>query len=94
MAWPVECSYPYALGWLACSSLCDASPHQALADMQLMPGVPELCAYLDGKRIPRGLITRNVKTSVDWLHERHLAPLHSLTGHMGARTVCLMMAWS
>lgn len=84
---------PILLYWLACSSPHDASPFQALADMQLMPGVPELCAYLDQKRIPRGLITRNVKTSVDWLHEHHLAPLHSLTGHTVACTTCYVTAW-
>ena len=34
---------------------------QALQEMKLMPGVPELCAFLDQQGIPRGLITRNVK---------------------------------
>lgn len=48
--------------------------------MRLMPGVPELCTFLDQQRIPRGLITRNVKASVDFLHQQHLLPLHSLTG--------------
>jgi hypothetical protein len=58
--------------------------------MQLMPGVPELCAYLDQKRIPRGLITRNVKASVDWLHKNHLAPLHSLTGQTGCAAFAVL----
>lgn len=48
--------------------------------MKLMPGVVELCGFLDEQRIPRGLITRNVKTSVDFLHRQHLTSLHSLPG--------------
>lgn len=41
---------------------------EALDRMQIMPGVPDLCRFLDERRIPRGLITRNVKTSVDYFH--------------------------
>ncbi len=48
--------------------------------MKLMPGVPELCAFLDERRIPRGLITRNVKASVDFFHANHLVHLHALSG--------------
>ena len=33
---------------------------QALRDMQLMPGVLELSAYLDALGMPRALVTRNV----------------------------------
>ncbi|KAJ9505202.1 hypothetical protein QJQ45_011230 [Haematococcus lacustris] len=36
--------------------------------MQIMPGVQELCALCDAAGIPRGLITRNVSTSVEHLH--------------------------
>lgn len=71
---------PTALSNLIHISLHICMAAQALKDMQLMPGVPELCAFLDEKRIPRGLVTRNVKASVDVLHQQHLAPLHSLRG--------------
>lgn len=45
-----------------------ARAHAAIADveadalqrMQLMPGVLELSSYLDGLRVPRALVTRNV----------------------------------
>lgn len=43
---------------------------QALKDMRLMPGVQQLCSFLDSEGIPRGLITRNVKHSVDHFHAR------------------------
>jgi beta-phosphoglucomutase-like phosphatase (HAD superfamily) len=33
---------------------------QALRDMQLMPGVLELSQFLDGRGVPRALVTRNV----------------------------------
>ncbi len=63
-------------------SIWDKNPYalQALKDMKLMPGIVELCGFLDEQRIPRGLITRNVKTSVDFLHRQHLTSLHSLPG--------------
>lgn len=41
---------------------------QALKNMRLMPGVQQLCSFLDSEGIPRGLITRNVKHSVDHFH--------------------------
>lgn len=41
--------------------------HQKL---QIMPGAQHICAFLDAHRIPRGLITRNVKDSVDFFHTR------------------------
>lgn len=51
---------------------------EAMRNMKLMPGTAELLAFLDGRRLPRGLVTRNVKTSVDYFHAhclpRPLAP--------------------
>lgn len=43
---------------------------QGLDRLQIMPGAAELCSFLDSKKIRRGLITRNVKTSVDIFHLR------------------------
>ncbi|GLT99280.1 hypothetical protein SLE2022_167260 [Rubroshorea leprosula] len=43
---------------------------QGLERLQIMPGAAELCGFLDSKKIRRGLITRNVKESVDLFHER------------------------
>ncbi|GLC38602.1 hypothetical protein PLESTB_000451400 [Pleodorina starrii] len=42
---------------------------QALRDMALMPGALELCAFLDQQGLPRGLITRNVRRSVQYFHD-------------------------
>ncbi|KAG2442369.1 hypothetical protein HXX76_002455 [Chlamydomonas incerta] len=42
---------------------------QALKDMSVMPGAPELCAFLDRNGLPRGLITRNVRRSVHYFHD-------------------------
>ena len=44
---------------------------EALQRMQVMPGVLDLCDYLDEHRIPRALITRNVIKSVRWFHAEH-----------------------
>ncbi|XP_031397008.1 haloacid dehalogenase-like hydrolase domain-containing protein At2g33255 isoform X3 [Punica granatum] len=33
-------------------------------------GTPELCTFLDSKKLRRGLITRNVKSAVDLFHQR------------------------
>ncbi|KXZ56885.1 hypothetical protein GPECTOR_1g799 [Gonium pectorale] len=41
----------------------------ALRDMALMPGAQELCAFLDRQGLPRGLITRNVRRSVQHFHD-------------------------
>lgn len=41
---------------------------EALARMEVMPGVQELCAVLDAARVPRALLTRNVSASVDFFH--------------------------
>ncbi|XVF66370.1 hypothetical protein PTKIN_Ptkin10aG0030300 [Pterospermum kingtungense] len=43
---------------------------QGLDCLQIMPGAAELCGFLDGKKIRRGLVTRNVKESVDLFHQR------------------------
>ncbi|XP_021291234.1 haloacid dehalogenase-like hydrolase domain-containing protein At2g33255 [Herrania umbratica] len=43
---------------------------QGLDRLQIMPGAAELCGFLDAKKIRRGLITRNVKESVDLFHQR------------------------
>jgi phosphoglycolate phosphatase-like HAD superfamily hydrolase len=45
---------------------------EARDNMTLMPGVHELLAALDAWGLPRGILTRNVTTSVDWLHNMHL----------------------
>ncbi|XP_020587308.1 haloacid dehalogenase-like hydrolase domain-containing protein At2g33255 isoform X2 [Phalaenopsis equestris] len=42
---------------------------QGLDRLQIMPGAAELCAFIDYKQM-RGLITRNVKASVDLFHQR------------------------
>lgn len=47
----------------------------ALGAMRLMPGALDLCSFLDGAGVPRGLITRNVKQSVDYFHTHHLVGL-------------------
>ena len=44
---------------------------QALHDMQAMPGLLKLCKLLDDIRVPRGLITRNVKRSIEYFHSNH-----------------------
>lgn len=62
---------------------------QALCDMQLMPGVLELSAYLDALGVPRALVTRNVNgrpaqlggESAGW--ER--CSLQATRGALGAR---------
>ena len=42
---------------------------------QLMPGLPELCRFLDAAGVPRGLITRNVKSSIEYFHSNHVSQL-------------------
>ncbi|KAG1654128.1 hypothetical protein FOA52_012180 [Chlamydomonas sp. UWO 241] len=46
----------------------------ALANMRVMPGCTELCAFLDAQQVPRGLITRNVRAGVRHFHDFHLVP--------------------
>ncbi|XP_020691750.1 haloacid dehalogenase-like hydrolase domain-containing protein At2g33255 [Dendrobium catenatum] len=43
---------------------------QGLDRLQIMPGAAELCGYIDSKQMRRGLITRNVKASVDLFHRK------------------------
>uniref|UniRef100_A0A0C9RIG2 TSA: Wollemia nobilis Ref_Wollemi_Transcript_16544_997 transcribed RNA sequence n=1 Tax=Wollemia nobilis TaxID=56998 RepID=A0A0C9RIG2_9CONI len=43
---------------------------QAHQRLQIMPGAMELCELLDSRQIRRGLITRNIKASVDLFHLR------------------------
>ncbi|KAL0897124.1 hypothetical protein Bca101_081085 [Brassica carinata] len=43
---------------------------QGIDKLQIMPGVVELCGFLDSKKIKRGLITRNVKKAIDIFHQR------------------------
>ncbi|KAF5465823.1 hypothetical protein F2P56_015793 [Juglans regia] len=43
---------------------------RGLDRLQIMPGAAELCGFLDSKQLRRGLITRNVKESVDLFHKR------------------------
>ena len=39
-----------------------------------MPGAAELCGWLDSRGVPRGLLTRNVRASVEHFHANHLVP--------------------
>eukprot|EP00244_Chara_vulgaris_P003400 TRINITY_DN16171_c0_g1_i1.p1 TRINITY_DN16171_c0_g1~~TRINITY_DN16171_c0_g1_i1.p1 ORF type:complete len:284 (-),score=19.63 TRINITY_DN16171_c0_g1_i1:207-962(-) len=41
---------------------------EALDKLKIMPGARALCEFLDSKNIRRGLITRNVRASVDHFH--------------------------
>jgi HAD superfamily hydrolase (TIGR01549 family) len=41
---------------------------EALKSMKAMPGAVKLAKLLDEMNVPRGLVTRNVKTSVDHFH--------------------------
>uniref|UniRef100_A0A1D1YNR5 Uncharacterized hydrolase YOR131C n=1 Tax=Anthurium amnicola TaxID=1678845 RepID=A0A1D1YNR5_9ARAE len=43
---------------------------QGLERLQIMPGAVELCEFLDARKVRRGLITRNVKDSVELFHLR------------------------
>ncbi|XP_006854365.2 haloacid dehalogenase-like hydrolase domain-containing protein At2g33255 [Amborella trichopoda] len=43
---------------------------RGLKQLEIMPGAMELCEFLDDKKIRRGLVTRNVKESVDLFHIR------------------------
>lgn len=67
----------------------------ALADMALMPGAMQLCAALDGMAIPRGLITRNVKRSVDYFHARHFSSHAASSSSSSLRSIgCTISATS
>lgn len=42
--------------------------------LQIMPGAKEISSFLDARGVRRGLITRNVKDSVDFFHSRFGLP--------------------
>ena len=42
--------------------------------MRIMSGAADLCRWLDGRGLPRGLVTRNLRSSVDHFHKHHLLP--------------------
>ncbi|GAQ90232.1 hypothetical protein KFL_006160060 [Klebsormidium nitens] len=43
---------------------------EAKEKMEIMPGAKDLCDFLDQRNIWRGLVTRNVSSSVDHLHRK------------------------
>jgi phosphoglycolate phosphatase-like HAD superfamily hydrolase len=45
---------------------------KALRDMKLMPGMLELCQYLDDNNIRRAVLTRNVETSVQYMEQHFM----------------------
>lgn len=45
--------------------------------LKIMPGAKEVSQFLDSRRIHRGIITRNVKESVDFFHTRFGMPKFS-----------------
>lgn len=47
--------------------------HEAVGHMQLAPGLAELVAFLDERRVPRAVVTRNRPPAVEALH-RALEP--------------------
>jgi phosphoglycolate phosphatase-like HAD superfamily hydrolase len=42
---------------------------KALRDMKAMPGMLDLCRYLDDHNIKRAILTRNVASSIQYLHQ-------------------------
>lgn len=63
-SWPVE-KQQQALAAIA------EIEEQALVDMKIMPGLLDVCHFLDMHGIPRGLITRNNKRSLEYFHSNH-----------------------
>eukprot|EP00252_Welwitschia_mirabilis_P014214 TRINITY_DN31289_c0_g1_i1.p1 TRINITY_DN31289_c0_g1~~TRINITY_DN31289_c0_g1_i1.p1 ORF type:complete len:254 (-),score=38.64 TRINITY_DN31289_c0_g1_i1:118-879(-) len=51
-------------------SIITSMEREAQEKLQIMPGALELCEMLDSRQIRRGLITRNIKESVDLFHSR------------------------
>lgn len=52
---------------------------KALRDMKLMPGMLELCQYLDDNNIRRAVLTRNVETSIQYMEQHFMSgmpPFH------------------
>ena len=48
---------------------------KALRDMELNTGMVELCAFLDQQKIPRALLTRNVESSVEYMHTNKMSSI-------------------
>ena len=65
-------SFPTSAGRSAAKAVFDDIEEKARLNMKLMPGMVELCKYLDENNIKRALLTRNVETSVDYLYEKHM----------------------
>ena len=76
-AWPSACTHAAAAASRRAHHRGTVTRTRARtpARAQLMPGLHELCAALDAARVPRGLITRNVKSSIEYFHERHFLGL-------------------
>lgn len=63
-------SWPAAQQLLANQAIREVE-EEALQHMQLMPGLIELCNLLEVEGLPRGLVTRNVDSSVKYFHNNH-----------------------
>ena len=48
---------------------------KALRDMELNTGMLELCSFLDQQKIPRALLTRNVESSVEYMHKNKMSSI-------------------
>jgi phosphoglycolate phosphatase-like HAD superfamily hydrolase len=48
---------------------------KALRDMELNPGMLALCQLLDEEQIPRALLTRNVESSVEYMHQNKMGSI-------------------
>lgn len=60
---------------------------KALRDMQVMPGMMELCRYLDDNHIKRAVLTRNVERSVDYLQETFMNDLAQFSPQVARDTL-------
>eukprot|EP00803_Ostreobium_quekettii_P006592 evm.model.scf_259.3 EVM.evm.TU.scf_259.3 scf_259:14241-19239(-) len=63
---------------LEMNSIVEDLEREALASMEIMPGAVVVCDMLDSAGLPRGLITRNAMTSVDYFY-KHCFPLSPFT---------------
>ncbi len=57
-------------GQVAAKVVFDDIEAKALRDMMLMPNIGDLCNFLDGKGIPRAVLTRNVGKSIEVMQEK------------------------
>ncbi len=57
-------------GQVAAKAVFDDIEAKALRDMMLMPSIGDLCNFLDGKGIPRAVLTRNVGKSIEVMQEK------------------------